>query len=130
MEYTPDVQDAHKVVDWDNELANLGRTVGGWEDVSLAVVEMVHHIPPPLNDRVFPEVIVTARRAKEFIVVQIPVETTGMPGAKYNSKGKLQTAMYCSIEYGQLIEDGAKVRWQMATASDAKGILPMWYVQC
>ena len=34
--------------------------------------------------------------------------------------------MYCSIERGELVEDGTRIQWQMATASDAKGSLPMW----
>ncbi|KAK5125386.1 hypothetical protein LTR85_000495 [Meristemomyces frigidus] len=133
MEYTPDVQDAHQVLSWDEELEKVaeGRRVGAWEDVSVCIVEMVHHIPPPLNDRVFPVLVMTAKKAEEFIVVQIPVDTTGMPGAKYpsyNSRGggKITPGMYVSIERGGLSSSREKVTWQMATASDAKGVLPMW----
>ncbi|TKA61044.1 hypothetical protein B0A55_10826 [Friedmanniomyces simplex] len=128
MEYTPDVQDAHLVLGWDEGLEGLGRRVGGWGEVGMSVVEMVHHIPPPLNDRVFPVLVVTARKAEELLVVQIPVEVKGMPGTSYNSNQfrKLQDGMYCSIERAELLDTGAKVKWQMATASDAKGILPMW----
>ncbi|EMD00543.1 hypothetical protein BAUCODRAFT_118302 [Baudoinia panamericana UAMH 10762] len=127
MEYTPDVQDAHKVLDWDSAIERSNRKVDAWADVSMSIMEMVHHIPPPLNDRVFSVLVVTAKQAEEIIVVQIPVDTAGMAGAKYNTKSsKLQSGIYVSIEHGQLIDGGAKVKWQMATASDAKGILPMW----
>ncbi|KAK4541705.1 hypothetical protein LTR36_007414 [Oleoguttula mirabilis] len=134
MEYTPDVQDAHQVLSWDDEIESVseGRRVGAWEDVSACVMEMVHHIPPPLNDRVFPVLVITAKKAEEFIVVQIPVDTTHMPAAKYpsyNSKGgggKITPGIYVSIERGELVDGGARVKWQMATASDAMGVLPMW----
>lgn len=150
MEYTPDVQDAHPVLSWDEQLAggDLQRTesnvagetseignarrVGEWEDVGMALMEMVHHIPPPLNDRVFPVLVITAKHTsnQKFLVIQIPVDTTGMPRAKYSvgsQSGKYYTTgMYVSIERGELSEGGQKVKWQMATASDAKGVLPMW----
>ncbi|KAK0362769.1 hypothetical protein LTR91_020960 [Friedmanniomyces endolithicus] len=128
MEYTPDVQDAHLLLSWHEAMDSFGQRVGTWEDVGMSVVEMVHHIPPPLNDRVFPELVITARKAGELLVVQIPVEIKGMQGAAYNSNKtrKLQDGMYCSIERAELLDGGANVKWQMATASDAKGILPMW----
>jgi len=128
MEYTPDVRDAHTVLTWDDGLENFGRKVGAWEDVEMSIVEMVHVIPAPLNDRVFSELIITAKKAEELLVVQIPVQTKGMPGTAYNVNQfrKLQDGMYVSIERAELLDDGAKVKWQMATASDAKGILPMW----
>jgi len=127
MDYTPDVYDAHEALTYGGELECMQRRVGDWMDVQASVMEMVHHIPPPLDDRVFPELVITARKADEFVVIQIPVDTTGMPGAKYDNKGgKLTAGMYCSIERGQLLDGGARVKWQMATASDAKGVLPMW----
>lgn len=133
MEYTPDVQDARQVLGWDDEIGKLGghRRVGAWEDVSMCIMEMVHHIPPPLNDRVFPVLVITAKKSEEFMVVQIPVDTTGMPAAKYpsyNGKGggSITPGMYVSIERGELLDGREKVKWQMATASDAKGVLPMW----
>ncbi|KAK5111022.1 hypothetical protein LTR62_005397 [Meristemomyces frigidus] len=127
MEYTPDVKDAHRILDWNNELGAVGRRVGTWEDVEMGIVEMYHHIPPPLNDRVFPVLIITAKATQDFLVVQIPVDTASIIGAKYKlGAAKIQHAMYCSIERGELLDHGKKVKWQMATASDAKGVLPMW----
>lgn len=134
MEYTPDVFDAHRVLDWTE-----GLEVAGWQKVHLSIYEMAHHIPPPLNNRVFPVVICTARHATEqrFLVVQIPVDASKIASAKY-SNGKNKTSgetaqqkkditlgQYVSIERAEVTSDG-KVRWQMGTASDAKGNLPMW----
>jgi hypothetical protein len=86
---------------------------------------MLHHIPPPLNDRVFTVLIITARRASQLLVVQMPIETQGLAGIKYDGAAKVTSGQYVSIELAQLVDDGRKVKWQMATASDAKGNLPM-----
>ena len=125
-DYTPDVFDAHEVMNWDTQLQSSQRSLAGWEDVHVSIMEMAHHIPAPLNNRVFPVLVITAHKKKELIVVQIPVATKGLPNARYHNVPKVTGGMYCSIERGELIEDEAKVRWQMATASDAKGALPMW----
>ena len=135
MEYTPDVQDAHKILDWESELDSIQHTVGQWQEVQVELREMCHHIPTPLNDRVFSVLVITAKHTSnndkfkddsKFLVVQIPVATKGMPGAKYNNKPKVTAGMYVSIERGELVKDGRQVKWQMATASDAGGVLPMW----
>lgn len=63
------------------------------------------------------------------MVVQVPVDLCGVEAAKYtdgSGAGGTVTGMYCSIERAEVVEDGGKVRWEMATASDAKGVLPMW----
>lgn len=142
MEYTPGVQDAHEVMNWDEELEELeakGRKIGEWEDVHASVMEMVHKIPAPLNNRVFPVIVITGKKAAvpavgasngvsgdSFTVVQIPVATQELSGAKYHNAPKVTGGLYCSIERVELVEDGKKVQWSMATASDAKGVLPMW----
>ena len=145
MEYTPGVQDAHEVMNWDEELEKHGRKIGEWEDVHASVMEMVHKIPAPLNNRVFPVLVITGKKAAapaaqrgseeapsnampgdSFVVVQIPVGTQGLPGAKYHNVPKVTGGLYCSIERVEVVEDGKKVQWSMATASDAKGVLPMW----
>ncbi|KAK3062346.1 hypothetical protein LTR53_019414, partial [Teratosphaeriaceae sp. CCFEE 6253] len=68
MEYTPDVKDAHTVLRWDEDLEAVERKIGAWEDVDMSIVEMLHNIPPPLNNRVFPELIITAKKAEMFMV--------------------------------------------------------------
>lgn len=125
-DYTPDVLDAHKVVDWKDELAAIGREVEGWKEVDCVLMEMMHNIPFPLNNRSFPVVVISAKKEQEFIDVQIPVDMSKIKESKYTNDSKVTTGMYCSIERGELIENGKKVRWQMGTASDAKGNLPMW----
>ena len=139
MEYTPSVEDAHEVMNWDAELEKHGRKIGEWEDVHANVMEMRHKVPAPLNNRVFPVLLITGKKAgapagegaqvtpgDSFTVVQIPVETQGLPNAKYHNAPKITGGLYCSIERCEVVEDGKKVQWAMATASDAKGILPMW----
>lgn len=102
---------------------------------------MAHHIPPPLNNRVFPVLVVTAlytATSPSFIVVQIPVDIAKVPHALYSNgrhkkngdtdkkKKDVTLGAYVSIERVELLADGPEIRWQMATASDAKGNVPMW----
>jgi hypothetical protein len=134
MGYTPDVVDAHEVLSWNSQLWESGGKIGQWEDVQMSVFEMCHKVPAPLNKRVFPVVVITARKATpphnepgcSFLVVQIPVSLEGVSNAKYHNVPKVTEGIYCAIERGELVEEGKKVMWQMATASDAKGVLPMW----
>lgn len=127
-DYTPDVLDAHLVFDWSEELGKAGKKVGEWEDVGAEVREMVHKIPPPLNDRVFTVLCLWAKRPArdDWLVVQLPVSAKGLPGVKYQDRPKITTGQYVSVERGELVDEGRNVKWQMGTASDAGGVLPMW----
>jgi hypothetical protein len=127
-DYTPDVLDAHLVFDWSEELGKLEKKIGEWEDVGAEVREMVHNIPPPLNDRVFTVMCIWAKRSarNDWLVVQLPIDTRGLPGTKYADRPKITTGQYVSIERGELVDGGKNVKWQMGTASDAGGNLPMW----
>ncbi|KAF2221445.1 hypothetical protein BDZ85DRAFT_17151 [Elsinoe ampelina] len=136
-DYTPAVYDAHKVMDW-------GRTalegIDGWEKVEMAVFEMCHSLPSPLNNRVFSVLVVKGRSTRSplsFVTAQIPVDISRVPVALYSTgrnreegKGEqkkvVTPGIYVSVERAELLDDGSKVKWQMATASDAKGVLPMW----
>lgn len=137
MDYTPDVFDAHKVLTWDSPIEGIT----GYDKVAMGIVEMAHKIPPPLNNRVFSVLILTARSTsspQSFLVIQIPVNISKLDKALYSngrhkndgdSAIKKKDALmgeYVSIERCELVEDGKKVKWQMATASDAKGNLPGW----
>lgn len=102
---------------------------------------MCHHIPPPLDNRAFPVLVVTARSSGPdhpmFMVVQVPVDITKLDTALYSNhrnrqvgdtaekKKPVTVGQYVSIERCAMIEN-LNVKWQMATASDAKGNLPMW----
>ncbi|KAI5203561.1 hypothetical protein AUEXF2481DRAFT_1603 [Aureobasidium subglaciale EXF-2481] len=140
-QYTPDVFDAHKVLSWDSKLAEKQAKVGNWEKVGMSIFEMCHHIPPPLDNRTFPVLVVTARSIgpdhPSFLVVQIPVDITKLDKAVYSTHKNKQEGdtaekrkpvtlgQYVSIERCAMVEN-FNVKWQMATASDAKGNLPMW----
>ncbi|KAF2862251.1 hypothetical protein K470DRAFT_213184 [Piedraia hortae CBS 480.64] len=125
MQYTPNVTDAHEVLVWDSQL--LSQSIGDWDQIDMRIMEMMHRLPPPLSRRVFPVLVLTAtrREGNAFLVVQIPVDVKHLPQAKHTKSPNTVTAMYTSVERGELIDNGARVRWQMATASDAKGNLPM-----
>ncbi|KAF6227348.1 hypothetical protein HO133_008792 [Letharia lupina] len=123
QEYTPDVFDSYKVLDW---------------DLSMSIHEMCHELPAMLSNRVFPVLVVTAKRGKHsFVVVQIPVDISGLTVAMYSNGRNLRKGdsavkrkkpvlgVYTSIERCQMLPD-QNVEWVMATASDAKGWLPMW----
>lgn len=132
MDYTPTVFDVHEVLAWPVAAQVGGEDDAGeepWTEVRAAVVEMAHRMPGPLHDRVFTVLVVTGKRREEFLTVQIPVDLTGVKGRKYGREGSKSNTVagaYVSVEFCQLLEGGAKVKWVMGTASDAKGILPMW----
>ena len=126
-EYTPGVKDAHQVLDWASIIDDGNHVeLGGWTGLTANMMEMVHKIPPPLQNRVFPVLVITAKKGDMFLVVQIPVDLEGIPGHNYHTNTSVQTGTYCSIERCRLVDGGEKVEWTMATASDAKGVLPMF----
>ena len=103
--------------------------------------EMAHKIPV-LNNRAFPELIISAKfkphspHHSAFLFVQIPLDLETSPTALYSNasnKTKGESALqkkevvvgrYVSVERCIERADG-KVSWEMATASDAAGALPM-----
>ena len=131
-EYTPDVFDAFEVADY-----GVARDVEEWEDVEVKVMEMCHHVPFPLLNRVFAVVVVTGRKTgKELVVVQIPIDLSRISAARYSSgahkkDSSLQRRQRKGVVIGEYVSvercrlDAEEVVWEMATASDAKGYLPM-----
>lgn len=101
---------------------------------------MCHSLPTPLNNRVFSVLVVKARSTSSqpsFLTVQIPVDLSQVPVAlysngrhkeegKFDQRKQVTPGIYVSVERAELIDDGSKVKWQMTTASDAKGVLPLW----
>jgi len=130
-DYTPDVFDANVVLEY-----GAVEGVPGWESVEVSVVEMAHRIPFPLLNRVFAVVVVTGKSNDGFVVVQVPVRLEAVQAARYSNGANKKDASlkglqkkgvvigeYVSIE--RCRQEGNEIVWEMATASDAKGSLPM-----
>ncbi|KAL0938836.1 uncharacterized protein CTRU02_205446 [Colletotrichum truncatum] len=126
--FTPNVIQTREALTWDC----TGVTVeeGGlvWCDFKVAVSEIKHKLGMPLKNRVFPELILSAKAKDidEFIVVSIPISDLSSSdyGGLVNEKGVV-VAAYASVERIRRLPTGA-IEWIMSTASDAKGILPVW----
>ena len=142
MDYTPDVFDAHEVLSWDAEItAALENGDNGSPhitDLSMRIYEMCHMLPIPLQPRVFAVLVAHAKTGPDsFVVVQIPIDIKSVPAAFYSNGRNVKEGtspekrkepvigIYTSIERCKLLETG-EVEWLMATASDARGVLPMW----
>lgn len=109
-----------------------------WGGFVLVLVEMKHRIPPPLQPRVFAVLQLVARamagegearEVDDFVVVSVPVgdfaEQEGL-GVLSREKGVVVGA-YAAVERVRRIGDeGKEIEWVMATASDARGVLPMF----
>ncbi|KAL3306361.1 transcription initiation factor tfiid subunit 7 [Colletotrichum asianum] len=126
--FTPNVMEAREALAWD--CAGVAVEEGGstWDDFRVGVFEIKHKLGMPLKNRVFPELIITAkaREADEFIVVSIPMADLDKAdyGGLVKEKGIVMAA-YVSVERVRKTPTGA-IEWIMATASDAKGVLPAW----
>ena len=86
QEYTPDVFDSYKVFSWDDQIENAtraGASIENYRELSMSVFEMCHQLPALLSNRVFPVLVVTAKRGKHgFIVVQIPVDISNLTAVR------------------------------------------------
>ncbi|KUI67348.1 hypothetical protein VM1G_02731 [Cytospora mali] len=120
-----------------------------WGRFGLSLVEMKHKIPPPLKPRVFPVLqliatavpsrggnggggtTATARRRDEFVVVSVTVGDFAegglkdMAGLSAEKRKGVVIGAYAAVERVRRLP-GGEIEWVMATASDAKGVLPMW----
>ncbi|EME87950.1 uncharacterized protein MYCFIDRAFT_75783 [Pseudocercospora fijiensis CIRAD86] len=125
QEYTPGLVEVHELLNYKALLEGKGRTAGRWQDVDLYLMQMRHKVPSPLKNRVFTVVVAAGKIENEFVDVQIPVELPN--NAKYKETStEIVHGVYASVERGSLEENGTHVKWQMGTASDAKGILPLF----
>lgn len=102
---------------------------------------MCHELPVVVN-RVFATLVLTAKyvQGQGFIVVQIPLDLQGVDAAIYSShknsthkdsdtaqkKKKVVVGQYVSVERCTYNEADQMVSWNMATAADAKGNIPLW----
>lgn len=155
MQYTPDVFDAYEVLSWDSEMpqpapsatngfASSSNTTSTcsqpiFTEISMRIYEMCHSLPAPLQPRVFSVLVASAKTGPDsFVVVQVPINIKSVPAAFYSNgrNAKEGTSpekrkepvigIYTSIERCKVLPTTGEVEWVMATASDARGALPMW----
>ena len=154
-DFTPNLYDAHHVLDWKSEVRSLesqGKAVGKdgkkYSCLTMSIYEMCHATPPPTTARCFPVLVATASlNENEFIAVTVPVNLgTSVSSAFYSNQRNLkegktpqqrksvvlgiyaavETVKRRPVEGSEQGMEGHEVEWIMATASDAKGNLPMW----
>ncbi|KAK0730662.1 hypothetical protein B0H67DRAFT_639138 [Lasiosphaeris hirsuta] len=146
--FTPTVISAREAVRWECgavEAHEAGETYGNF---TLGIAAMRHRVGRPLlKDRIFPVLQMTcavmdaeavadaaavSRTEKpEFLVVSITVDDffSSFPDAAPDGEdNNTVVAAYVSVERIRRLPDpGANdIEWIMATASDAKGGIPMW----
>ncbi|KAG8165402.1 hypothetical protein KVR01_005677 [Diaporthe batatas] len=146
--FTPTVLAHREAVSWGGAKGAAAVEVGGvaWGRFTLALLEMKHKIPPPLKPRVFPvlQLVASAVSAPggggdgaerdEFVVVSVTVSDLATGPLKEQASLSLEKGVvvgaYVSVERVRRLpgqgEDKGKIEWVMATASDAKGILPLF----
>lgn len=127
--FTPTVIGHREAIVWDTSGLEIEAAGGTWTNISLVVEEMKHKIPPPLNNRTFPVLILAAslKETDEFIVVSIPVnDFVKSPYAEFARDKSLVVAAYAAVERIRILPSNGDIEWIMATASDAGGVLPQW----
>ncbi|KAF9761394.1 hypothetical protein IL306_003831 [Fusarium sp. DS 682] len=124
--FTPSVVSFKRLQEWDCSGIEIQLEDDTWIDWTLCREESVHNLPGPLSKRVFPVLQTTAAvlGRKEFLVVQIAVRASDDATDVDKHDGSIRAA-YTSVERVRELEDGS-LEWVMGTASDAKGLVPMW----
>ena len=98
MSYTPDVYDCYEVLNWDSEIerelekgGSIKVDTGIYTEVHMSIREMCHKLPPPLLNRVFSVLVITAKgpQAHSFLVVQMPVDISNVTSAMYSNNRNL-----------------------------------------
>jgi Protein of unknown function (DUF3074) len=125
----------------------------GFRNVTMALYEMCHEVPSPLKSRVFAVLVVTASllgkrdmvegHREKFVAVTVPVQLSQAvkpafyanhrnykEGEDLKRKKEVVQGLYAAVETCTLRKksngESEEIEWIMATASDAKGALPMW----
>ena len=128
--FTPTVIGAREAIKWDASGIEVEVHGGCWNNITVAVEEMKHKIDPkPLKNRTFPVIQIAAMLAGtgEFLVVSIPlIDFEKSPYSEFARDKSLVVAAYTSIERLRVLPSNGDVEWIMATASDARGVLPQW----
>ncbi|KAM0489135.1 hypothetical protein ACHAP7_000190 [Fusarium lateritium] len=124
--FTPSVVSFKRLQEWD--CSGIEIQLGGetWTDWTLRREESVHDLPGPLAKRVFPVLQATTavRGRKEFLVIQIAIRADDEATDVAVHEGPIRAA-YTSIERVREL-DNRNLEWIMGTASDARGLVPMW----
>ena len=147
--FTPSVVGAREAMAWDCAGVEGAEAGQRWGDFTLRVEEMRHRVGRPLRDRTFPVLQMTCAvlddgtaapaaaaaaeqpaplPPREFLVVSITIpDFAAAPQAQLSRDKKVVVASYVSVERVRKLPawDG-EIEWIMATASDARGVLPMW----
>jgi hypothetical protein len=128
--FTPTVIGAREAMRWDTTSLEIEVHGGRWNNITVVVEEMKHKIDPkPLKNRAFPvvQVVAALEGTPEFMVVSVPLsDFEKSPYADFARDKSLVVAAYASIERIRVLPSNSDVEWIMATASDAKGVLPQW----
>ena len=128
--FTPTVMAARKALEWDTEAIEVEVNGERWENITMSVWEMKHKIEPkPLKNRTFPvvQLAATLEGSKEFMVISIPLTNFDKsPYSEFAKDKSLVVAAYTSIERVRVLPGNGDIEWIMATASNAKGVLPQF----
>ncbi|KAG9248432.1 hypothetical protein BJ878DRAFT_36336 [Calycina marina] len=126
--FTADIIGARKAIIYDTAGLSLSIDNQTWTHITLVVVESIHKIPKPLKNRAFPVVQIAADLGEnEFVVVSIPLTNfEKSPYAEYARSKSVVIASYVSVERIRILPETGEIEWLMATASNAKGVLPPW----
>ncbi|KAK6510587.1 hypothetical protein TWF506_009690 [Arthrobotrys conoides] len=131
-EYGPSVSRVDTLnIGWDVS----GVAVPGWEIIKVGGYAIHHHLPWPLNPRVFPVLLILALAAdtKEFMVISLPIniplETKGTNtetkepvtaiGLK-DTVGQYVAVERVAFREPQTSDEKSSVTWSMATASGSE----------
>ncbi|KAK0633420.1 hypothetical protein B0T14DRAFT_506740 [Immersiella caudata] len=131
-EFTGSVVGVEHVWKWEGEGLELPISSTTYTSITLTLHLIRHRIGRPiLKDRTFPILLFTCAASRsEFLTITLPVpsllassEISDSTRKKYNDS---VIGSYVSAERIRKMEDSGEIEWIMTTASDAKGVLPMW----
>ncbi|TAQ88889.1 hypothetical protein B7494_g2818 [Chlorociboria aeruginascens] len=128
--FTSTVIGAREAMRWDTSGIEVEANGDRWTNITMVVEEMTHRIDPkPLKNRTFPVLQLAAelKGVQEFLVISIPLtDFEKSPYAQYTRDKSLVIGAYVAVERVRIVPSSGEIEWIMATASDAKGVLPQW----
>lgn len=128
--FTPTVVETHVEREWDCSGVTVDADGQTWGDWTLKLEQSTHKMPAPLKPRVFPVLQATtsviSAGVRRFMVVQISAgDASEAAKAEETKRGRRVLGGYTSIE--QVKDVGNReCEWVMGTASDARGVVPLW----